>query len=168
MRYNVQTKHRGWIYICVDPKDISICKIGMTKRELYARMTETTNPDYIVFAAYQVPEDEARAIEKYVHRDLSRFGIDRQSHRMTGRDSEWFAINAVEATKLLEWSLSHCLEDSSWCFEINRPLFNKNVRYIPKDLIPADFSVLRSLNDEYLNEIKRRDEIDVDRWLYGD
>ncbi|MBM4973520.1 hypothetical protein HYO27_22435 [Vibrio parahaemolyticus] len=39
----------------MDPKDISICKIGMTKRELYARMTETTNPDYIVFTAYQVP-----------------------------------------------------------------------------------------------------------------
>jgi hypothetical protein len=160
--------HRGWIYICVDPKDISICKIGMTRRELYSRVTETTNPHYVVFAAYKVPEDEALAIERYVHRDLERFSIERQSHRMTGRNSEWFAINSAEAIKLLDWTLSHCLEDASWCSETDRPSNYENIRYIPNEFLPADYHVLQRIHQSYLNEIESRDRIDVERWLYRD
>lgn len=168
MNNNNFLNHKGWIYICVDLKDISICKIGMTRRELYSRVTETTNPHYVVFAAYKVPENESFAIERYIHRDLGRFGIERQSHRMTGRDSEWFAINAAEAIKLLDWTLTHCLEGVSWSFETDRPANYENIRYIPNEFLPGDFCVLQRLHLNYLNEIESRDRIDVERWLYGE
>lgn len=162
------TEHRGWIYICVDPKDTSICKIGMTRRELYVRVTETTNPHYIIFAAYKVPEDEALEIEKYVHRDLGRYNVQREDHSLSRRKSEWFSISAVEAIKLLDWSLSHCLDDVSWDGDINRPSNYENIRYIPSYLQPGDQTVLNELHEEYLDKIKRRRNLNVDGSLYGD
>lgn len=162
------TKQRGWIYICVDPKDISICKIGMTRRGLYERATETTNPHYIVFTAYKVPEDEAHQIEKYVHRDLSRFDIDREAHSLSGRNSEWFSINAVQAIELLNWTLTHCLDNVSYDLDANRPSNYDEIRYTPPELLPADQNVLNRLQQEYLAKRQSRGTTDVVNWLYGE
>lgn len=64
---------KGWIYICMDIKKPDECKIGMTKRALYKRITETGNPDYMVVKAYKVPPEEAPVLEKLFQRAVGKW-----------------------------------------------------------------------------------------------
>ena len=102
---------QGWIYICMDIKVTNECKVGMTRRSLYKRITETGNPDYMIVKAYKVPQNEMPAIkklEKYLQRELGKV-YTRKRHFITGKKSEWFRCSPVEATKIIEDNLARCL-----------------------------------------------------------
>lgn len=96
----------GWIYICMDLRHLNECKIGMTKRSLYKRLSETGNPNYMLVKAYKVPLIEALKIEQYLHRQIS---YKRQCHFINGYNSEWFCCSPAEAAKVIEPELAKCL-----------------------------------------------------------
>lgn len=80
----------------MDIKKPDECKIGMTKRALYNRITETGNPDYIVVKEYKVPPEEAPALEKHLQRAIGTW-YRRKKHFLTGKNSEWFLCSPAKA-----------------------------------------------------------------------
>lgn len=99
---------KGWIYICMDLNNPNECKLGMTKRKLYERITETGNPDYMIIKAYNVPPEEALALEKHLQREVNKYYF-RKKHFITGKDSEWFLCSPAQAAAALEHDLAKCL-----------------------------------------------------------
>ena len=160
----------GWIYICFDPKDISICKIGMTNRPVHTRIAETTtNPHYTLFCAYKVPPHEAKWAENIIHKKIMETGVRRIFHKEKSRKSEWFEINAFKASKYIEWLYTHLFAGDFYSEEdyaTGQPTQFKNVKYIPEDTHPADYNQLQRIHDQYLMNAQKRQQIDIDSFLY--
>lgn len=110
----------GWIYVAVNTLDATRCKVGCTRRQLYERTTETTNPFYVVHVAFQVTPNEAPQLEQWIHSQLSRWFV-RYRHIVSNRPSEWFLCTPHEAEKVVEECLRLHFEcpqdDGGWILE---------------------------------------------------
>ena len=104
----------GWIYIAVDMRDMSLCKIGLTtKGNPDRRIAEgrTYNPFLTLFTTYElgrrtfgISQKELSDIERYIHHK-SIFGGSLK-HIGSGRDSEWFQVRADYAEHQVDWILA--------------------------------------------------------------
>lgn len=60
----------GWLYLAYDYLRLEQTKIGTTTRSVFSRVRQTTtNPHYVLFAAFHIPEmtrTELRDVEKYL------------------------------------------------------------------------------------------------------
>jgi len=92
----------------MDIKFPNECKLGMTTRPLYKRITETGNPDYMIIKAYNVPPEEAKALEKHLQREVGKW-YGRKVHFITGKKSEWFLCSPAQAANAIEHDLAKCL-----------------------------------------------------------
>jgi len=91
----------GWIYIAHDTHKQRQCKVGKTTRAPYVRVSETENPDYELFHAWEVSDDALDQIEKDLHQQLAQ-RHKRILHRSSGRPSEHFECDAQEAQHFIE------------------------------------------------------------------
>ncbi|MEZ8055638.1 GIY-YIG nuclease family protein [Vibrio atlanticus] len=90
----------GWIYIAWDKSKPEISKVGKTVRDVKVRISETENPDYQLFKAYEISEHEVDQMERDIHNYLS-LHITRKKHKSTGRLSEWFSCPPEKALELV-------------------------------------------------------------------
>lgn len=91
----------GWIYVAVNTLDATRCKVGRTKRELYIRTTETTNPFYAIHVAYQIQPTYTQFLESWIHEQLQKRHV-RYRHLITNKPSEWFQCAPHEAENVIE------------------------------------------------------------------
>lgn len=99
--------HKGWIYVSLDVNKPDRCKVGQTAGPLFDRTgTKTENPGYLRCIGFQVPADEALAIERYLHRKIDAVRIE---HMSSGNRSEWFLEQASVVVGNIQWLLAKCL-----------------------------------------------------------
>lgn len=77
----------GWLYLAYDYRHLNQTKIGITTRRIFTRIREsTTNPCYVLFAAFYVPDhSQLKSIEQYLSWKLKIHFIPHPS----GVESEW-------------------------------------------------------------------------------
>lgn len=85
-------------------------KLGMTTQQPHKRISQTENPDYELFNAYEVDDLELRQVEVELHRIMSQ-KFPRKRHKSTGRFSEWFICNPSKAHELVSDFLKQKLND---------------------------------------------------------
>lgn len=103
----------GWIYVAYDVRELNECKIGLTRGSLWARMRDTTNPYYALFAAFRVPSSshaEILQIEAYLQRKAG--GGRPISHFRSGRDSEWYPSSPDSALLYLIEIFPNCFGEA--------------------------------------------------------
>ncbi|NML19070.1 GIY-YIG nuclease family protein [Azohydromonas caseinilytica] len=128
----------GWIYVAVNTRDATCCKVGRTKRRLYVRTTETTNPFYAIHVAYHVEASDTVRLESWIHYELSKRYLHHY-HLITNKPSEWFQCAPHEAERVIEECLRryfHCpQDDQGWLLE-NDPVELRRFRphYNPMQL----------------------------------
>ena len=96
----------AWIYIAIDIRDLSICKIGLTTGiEAYVRIKQgtTSNPFYLLFTSYDlsmvgISKKELYDLERYLHRKIED-GIRIVS---SGSYSEWFELHPLKAESWID------------------------------------------------------------------
>lgn len=100
-------KDEGWIYIAYDYRDLTMAKIGITKRPIFDRIFQsTTNPCYMLFAAFRAKGDllkELPAMEKYFTRKFRLYPFIHPS----GQKLEWWPISPPNALKTIVEKLSN-------------------------------------------------------------
>ncbi|ELR8729983.1 GIY-YIG nuclease family protein [Vibrio harveyi] len=97
----------AWLYIAIDVRDLSICKIGITTRENpidRLRECRTSNPFYSFFNCYDMARlnismRELLDLERYL---LRKLGV-RLNHIGTGNASEWVRISPCFAEKEIDY-----------------------------------------------------------------
>ena len=104
----------AWLYIVVDIRDMSMSKIGLTtNKDPLNRISQgkTYNPFLMLFTTYElskctygVSQKELNDIEGYLHGRATFGGA--LKHLQTGRDSEWFYIDADEAETQVDLHLA--------------------------------------------------------------
>lgn len=90
----------GYIYIAWDITKEDQSKLGMTTQQPHKRISQTENPDYELFEAYEIDDIELRQVEVELHRIMSQ-EFSRKRHKSTGRLSEWFICNPLKAHELV-------------------------------------------------------------------
>ena len=90
----------GYIYIAWDITKEDQSKLGMTTQQPHKRISQTENPDYELFKAYEIDDVELRQVEVELHRIMSQ-KFSRKKHKSTGRFSEWFICNPSKAHELV-------------------------------------------------------------------
>lgn len=121
-------RNSGWLYIAYDCQHLMRTKIGMTTRPIFDRIREsTTNPFYVLFAAFHIPENlhhELKAIENYVARKLHAPFINHPS----GSESEWCILSPSDALAMIVGKLPNtgCVDGSHEGFDFTR------IIYLPK------------------------------------
>jgi hypothetical protein len=84
----------------MDIKFPNECKVGMTTRALYKRVTETGNPDYMIVKAYKVPPSEARSLEKHLQKEVEK-RFERKRHFISGQNLNGSAVVQEKLQTLL-------------------------------------------------------------------
>ena len=128
----------AWLYIAIDVRDLSICKIGITIREdpnTRLRECMTSNPFYNFFNCYDmsrfsISKKELLDLERYLHRKL---GI-RLNSIGTGHETEWVSISPYLAEKEIDYIICN------------------NFYFLGNSMIDED----GNLHKEYLSEVKHR------------
>lgn len=90
----------GYIYIAWDVTKANQAKIGMTTGAPNSRISQTENPDYVLFSAYEVENNKLKTTEEAIHKNVSSKYI-RKTHRSTNRLSEWFNCTPKQAQLLV-------------------------------------------------------------------
>lgn len=90
----------GYIYIAWDITKEDQSKLGMTTQQPHKRISQTENPDYELFKAYEIDDVELRQVEFELHEIMSQ-KFPRKKHRSTGRFSEWFICKPSKAHELV-------------------------------------------------------------------
>jgi hypothetical protein len=96
----------AWLYIAIDARDLSICKVGITTMEtadLRVSGRSTENPFYCLFNSYNlgaigISRKELLDFERYMHRKFA----DRISFVGTDIKSEWLNVSPFEAEGQIE------------------------------------------------------------------
>ncbi|MEO1291651.1 MAG: GIY-YIG nuclease family protein [Pseudomonadota bacterium] len=92
---------RGYVYVAENPFSPGLVKIGMTQRAPGARVQELAT-------ATGVPGRQLRLIEAFAVNDASQ--AEARAHRVLSSarvsGSEWFRIEAVEASRALKRALA--------------------------------------------------------------
>ena len=91
----------GAIYIAHDVAKPNLAKIGMTTKSGFHRVSQTENPDYILFIDYKVSDEVVKGYESIIHRELEKI-FTRREHKSTGKKSEWFECSPAEAAQVCE------------------------------------------------------------------
>lgn len=109
-----QPLENAWLYIAIDIRDMSMAKIGLTRRESpESRIAQgkTYNPFLTLFTSYELSkctygssQKELNDIESYIH-GRCIFG-NAIKHLYTGRNSEWFPISPEKAEHQIDWILA--------------------------------------------------------------
>jgi hypothetical protein len=79
----------GYIYLAYDAEKQGYCKVGCTTRKVDQRLSETTNPHYRFYNAYQLVNVDIQFVEQRIHAYIESLGVERISHE-NGNVSEWF------------------------------------------------------------------------------
>jgi hypothetical protein len=90
----------GYIYIAWDRSKENMSKVGMTTQMPHKRISQTENPDYELFKAYKVNDEELKYVEAELHRRISQKFI-RKKHKSTGRFSEWFICKPEKTLEII-------------------------------------------------------------------
>jgi hypothetical protein len=96
----------GWLYIAIDARDLSICKVGLTTMEdplMRVGGRSTENPFYCLFNSYNlgkigISRKELQDFESYMHRKFA----NRINFIGTGTPSEWLNVGPFEAESQIE------------------------------------------------------------------
>jgi len=143
----------GWIYICIDLRDSIAFKVGLTKgNNIFNRISETTNPYYMLVRAYRIPDSyisdlgcKQRSfrtsdwyyLERYIHKELEK-SHHRVRHCMTGSPSEWFEGDLESAIGEINYYFARTthLLDEDGSHEISRQIYDPiiNVHYFDDSL----------------------------------
>lgn len=90
----------GCIYIAKDVKKPELCKMGLTKGTAKKRISQTENPDYVLYYEFRVADEQLRNTEYIIHQYFER-KYKRLNHRSTARKSEWFECDAKKAVDII-------------------------------------------------------------------
>jgi hypothetical protein len=101
----------AWIYVAVDIRNLSLCKVGLTTaKSPHKRISQgkTYNPFLRLFSIYElskctfgISKKELYDIEQYIHK-RSIFG-EPLLHLDSNRKSEWFLMDPEEAEMQIDW-----------------------------------------------------------------
>ncbi|MEZ8107034.1 GIY-YIG nuclease family protein [Vibrio cortegadensis] len=86
----------GYIYIAQDATKPNKAKVGMTSKSPHKRISQTENPDYELFAFYEVADQKLKQTETTIHEILAN-EFQRIIHRSSNRQSEWFLCSPQQA-----------------------------------------------------------------------
>ena len=75
-------------------------KVGMTTQMPHKRISQTENPDYELFKAYEINDEELRYVETELHNRMSQ-KFTRKKHKSTGRFSEWFICKPEKTLEII-------------------------------------------------------------------
>jgi hypothetical protein len=101
-------------------------KLGMTTQQPHKRISQTENPDYELFNAYEVDDLELRQVEIELHRIMSQ-KFPRKKHKSTGRFSEWFICNPSKAHELVSNFLKQKLNNDLKLKYLSDEIENENL-----------------------------------------
>lgn len=131
----------GWIYICIDLRDPFSFKVGLTKaHDIYHRVSETTNPYYMLVRGYRIPNSyitnldcnrrsflgsEWYYLERFIHKELEK-RFNRVVHCMTGNESEWFEGSLEAAIGEINYFFARTVDllDENGNFNINHLIYD--------------------------------------------
>lgn len=111
----------AWIYIAIDIRDLSICKVGLTTTENPKnRISQgnTSNPFYILFNCYNLSEigiskEELTDFERYLHKKLG----PRIRIVASGEKSEWIETSPFCAEDQIEHFISNAFSLKGQSFQ---------------------------------------------------
>ena len=124
----------AWIYIAIDIRDLSICKIGLTTAINPCQRIQqgtTSNPFYLLFTSYNlsmvgISKKELLDLERYLHRKIER----RIPIVSSGSLSEWVESQPLKAETWIDSYISNTFDLNGLPLknddgEVNDSLFNK-------------------------------------------
>lgn len=127
----------NWIYIGGDISNLHWSKVGKTTNGLNTRHTSSQNPDYFIYAAFQIIRGSVHEIElKLLKHIESKHGLKRISHFSTGNPSECFYLNPDEMTYLVEQFIQN---EFGSCVTYENCLHGEMSRYQCNDDIRRNF-----------------------------
>lgn len=112
----------NWIYIGADVSKPSVSKIGKTTNKLRTRSTSSHNPNYLIYAAFQIKKGVdlgpiELSIINYLWTDYSRI-----QHFSTGEYSEWFHTTPAV---MLDAVVNKIIDDYGNLVQWNSGLYGK-------------------------------------------
>ncbi|WP_155279876.1 hypothetical protein [Alteromonas macleodii] len=147
----------AWIYIAIDIRDLSICKIGLTTAvSPWQRIQQgtTSNPFYLLFNSYNlsivgISKKELQDLERYLHRKIER----RIPIVSSGSVSEWVESHPLQAENWIDSYISNSFELNGFSLqnehgEVNYSLFNK----VKEVCRPDPSSITRAVRYEQCQE----------------
>ncbi|MCL1125872.1 GIY-YIG nuclease family protein [Shewanella surugensis] len=110
----------GCIYIAWDRNKENMSKVGMTTQMPHKRISQTENPDYELFKAYEIDDEELRYVEAELHNRISQ-KFTRKKHRSTGRFSEWFFCKPEKTLEIISDFLIEKLSNELKLYSVDSP-----------------------------------------------
>jgi hypothetical protein len=130
----------SWIYIGCDVDKYNWSKIGMTTEGLHTRHRSPQNPDYCIYAAFEIIRGDVQYIEKNLLHHLEyQCELQRLPHISTSNDSECFRLNPEEMTWLVEQFIA---DKFGSCVTYENSLHGEMSRYRCDDIIYRHFQSL--------------------------
>ncbi|EGR2842062.1 hypothetical protein DBT73_RS13125 [Vibrio parahaemolyticus] len=83
----------SWIYIGADCEKLEWSKVGKTTGKLETRHRSPQNPNYFIYAAFEIYDDKVHEIEEHIHDQLANYELDNIRHFTTGNQSECYRVN---------------------------------------------------------------------------
>lgn len=150
----------AWLYIAIDVRDLSICKVGITTmKSPFDRVSgrSTENPFYCLYNSYNlgkigISKKELMDFEKYMHRKFA----SRVKFIGTSTPSEWLTVGPIEAEGQIEHYIANAFSSDELSLmdedgEIARETFEQFVERNRPHPYNVDSSHLWHTLKPYLN-----------------